>query len=416
MRRQAQQAFRRFGVGLFASCLVLFFHPSIAHAVPTLPVLPASFNQVYRDAFGNWGDCRMGTDGCPDTVDTAGCLITAFAMVLDYYGVQLAVPAVSSCTGKPRIGMDPGILNDWLKSHRGYGPCVGDAFGSCCLEWVNLPQHISLTTHENNSELGLDLVSQRIIDQALRAGRPVIAGVHWGNRCRGNSSQTEDCHWVVITGKLGITYAIIDPYNPVTTSSKGVTTTLAEGAHGRYIVDRFVVVSRAPAESQPLALRLSFEPNSGSFRERDRQRRLLHITGNDSPIYLYVRVTDPVGRIQYVSHAASSAALSSTVVTSAEKRSLYPAPRRFSDGTHEWHRTVLTDVIPGTYTWEAWAEDPSRPGEPLAYTVASYAVVPGSSVGSGFLPHEILAIGLVVGLLLGVTTVIYLVVMSRGSG
>jgi len=416
MRRRAQHAFRCFGAGFFASCLVLFFHLSIAQAAPILPVLSASFNQVYRDASGNWGDCRMGTDGCPDTVATAGCLITAFAMVLDYYGVQLAVPAVSSCTGKPRSGMDPGILNDWLKSHRGYGPCVGDAFGSCCLEWTNLPQQISIATHENNSELGVDSVSARIIDQALQAGRPVIAGVHWASHCRGNSSQTEDCHWVVITGKLGITYAIIDPYDPVMTSSKGVTTTLAEGAHGRYIVDRFVVVSRAPTELLPLALRLSFEPDSGSFRERDRQQRLLHITGNDLPVYLYVRVMDPVGRIQYVSHVSSSAAPSSSVVTSAEKRSLYPNPRRFSDGTHEWHRTVLSDVIPGTYTWETWAEDPHRPGEPLAYTVASYAVVPGSSVGSGFLPHEILAIGLAVGLLLGVTAVIYLVVMSRGSG
>ncbi len=416
MRRQAQQALRRFGVGLFVSCIVLCFHLSIAYAVPTLPVLPTSFNQGYRDAFGNWGDCRMGTGGCPDTIATAGCLITAFAIALDYYGVQLAVPAVSSCTGRPRIGMDPGILNDWLKRHGGYGPCAGDAFGSCCLEWANLPLQISIATHENNSELGVDSVSQRIIDQALRAGRPVIAGVHWGSHCRGNTSQTEDCHWVVITGKLGITYAILDPYNPVTTSSRGITTTLAEGAHGRYIVDRFVVVSRTPTELQPLALRLSFEPNGGSFRERDRQRRLLHIAGNDSPIYLYVRVTDPVGRIQYVSHVSSDAVPSSSVVTSAEKRSLYPTPRRFSDGTHEWHRTVLTEVTPGTYTWETWAEYPNRPGEALTYTVASYAVVPGSSVGSGYLPHEILAIGLAVGLLLGVTAVIYFVVMSRGSG
>ena len=358
----------------------------------------------------------MGTSGCPDTVATAGCLITAFAMVLDYYGVQLAVSAVSSCTGKPRIGMDPGIVNDWLKSHGGYGPCVGDAFGSCCLEWANLPQQVSIATHENNSELGVDSVSQRIIDQALQAGRPVIAGVHWGSHCRGNSSQTEDCHWVVITGKLGISYAIIDPYNPLSKSSKGVTTTLAEGAHGRYIVDRFVVVSRAPKELQPLALRLSFEPSSGSFRERDRQRRLLHITGNDSPIYLYVRVIDPAGRIQYVSHAASTAAPSSAVLTSQEKRSLYPGPRRFDDGSHEWQRTVLSEVMPGTYTWEAWAEDSNRPGEPLAYTVASYALVPGSPVGSGLSPHEILAIGLAVGLLLGVTTVIYLVVVSRAGG
>jgi hypothetical protein len=312
--------------------------------------------------------------------------------------------------------MDPGIFNDWLKSHRGYGPCVGDAFGSCCLEWVNLPPQVSITTYENDSELGVDSVSQRIIDRALQSGHPVIAGVHWGSHCRGNSSQTEDCHWVVITGKLGTTYAIIDPYNPVTTSRKGVTTTLVEGGHGRYIVDRFVVVSPAPAEMLPLALRLSFEPDSGIFRERDRQRRLLHITGNDSPVYLYVRVTEPAGRIQYVSHAATSAAPSSAVVTSVEKRSLYPGPRRFSDGPHEWQRTVLADVMTGAYIWEAWAEDPDRPGDLLAYTVASYAIVPGGSVGNVFSAHEILAISLAVGLLLGVTAVIYLVVVSRGSG
>jgi len=415
MRRRAQRTPRRFAVGLFAGCLALGLHLLIAHAAPALPVLPPSFSQGYRDAFGNWGDCRMGTDGCLDTVASAGCLIASFAMVLDYYGVQLAVPAASSFTGRPRSGMDPGILNDWLKIHRGYGRCAGEAFGSCCLEWANLPPQIALTTYENNSELGLDAVSQRIIDRALQAGHPVIAGVHWGSHCRGNIYQTEDCHWVVITGKLGITYAILDPYNPATTSSQGVATTLAEGVHGRYIVDRFVVVSPTPAASLPLALRLSFEPNRGSFREQDRQRRLLIITGNDSPVYLYVRLADPAGQIRYISHGSSGAAPRSGVVASEEKRSLYPTPRRFSDGPHEWQQTVLTDVMPGTYIWEAWAEDPARPGDPLAYAVASYAVVPGSAAGDVFSAHELLAVSLAVGILLSVATVIYLVVV-RGSG
>jgi len=411
MEHRGRAALRWVGVGLAGCCLVLSFLSFVVFSVPSLPLPPTSFNQGYRDGFGSWGDCRMGTDGCPDTIAAAGCLVTAFAMVLDYYGVELAVPASSSCTGKPRIGMDPGIFNDWLKSYGGYGHCAGDAFGNCCLEWTRLPQHISITTHENDSELGISSGSARIIDQALQAGHPVIAGVHWASHCRWNSAQTENCHWVVITGKLGITYAIIDPYNPVTTDHEGTTTTLAQGMHGRYVVDRFVVVSPVPEEERPLSLRLSFEPDVASFREGDRQRRLLTIVGSDSPIYLFVRVTDPAGRIEYVSHAS----LGSAVVVSGQPRSLYPAPRQFSDGSHEWQWTVLTDVRPGTYTWEAWAEDPDRPGETLAYTVASYVVVPGGPVGRVFSAQEILAIGLAVGLLLGVTTVLYLVVVSKGG-
>jgi hypothetical protein len=209
----------------------------------SLPTPLPSFNQAYRDASGIWGNCRMGTEGCTDRLEAAGCLIAAFAMILDYYQVEFFIPASSSCTGRARTGMDPGILNDWLRSHSGYGRCVQDPIGNCCLEWSRLPSQIALSFHENRSEVDLDVNARRTIDQALSAGYPIVAGVHWGAFCHGSVQKTEDCHWVVVTGKDGLTYEIVDPYNPLTSSREGIRTTLRRGSLGNYTIDRFVVVS-----------------------------------------------------------------------------------------------------------------------------------------------------------------------------
>jgi hypothetical protein len=53
---------------------------------------------------------------------------------------------------------------------------------------------------------------------------------------------------VVLTGKAGATYTIVDPYNPDTTSPTGLRTTLDKGSRGNYIIDRFVVVSRTAGD------------------------------------------------------------------------------------------------------------------------------------------------------------------------
>jgi hypothetical protein len=87
---------------------------------------------------------------------------------------------------------------------------------------------------------------------ALRQGNPVVAGVHWGTACRRGSSQTEDCHWVVLTGKTGSTYTIVDPYNRDHASSTGVRTTLDAGSLGAYTIDRFVIVTRTPGDVSAL--------------------------------------------------------------------------------------------------------------------------------------------------------------------
>lgn len=247
--------------GLVVVCLLSI---AVAAETSSLPRQMPAFNQAYRNGPNAWGDCALGTNGCPDQIHTTGCLITAFASVLAYYGVEVRVPASASCTGHSRSGMDPGILNDWLRASRGYGHCSQDPTGDCCLAWDQLPEAIDLVFHSNRSDVGISPVASVVIDHALRQGNPVIAGVHWGAFCRGDSGQSEDCHWVILTGKVGDTYAIVDPYNTDSTSPYGVRTTLEAGVHGSYIIDRFVVISRGDG-----ALRLTIDDTSWQSRSSD---------------------------------------------------------------------------------------------------------------------------------------------------
>ena len=227
--------------------------PALAFAEAILlPRTVPSFNQNFTDGPGAWGDCPLGTAGCPDQVCSTGCLVTAFSSVLGYYGIDVSVSARESCTGRARTGMDPGILNDWLRANQGFGHCAQDPIGNCCLAWDQLPEEIELDFYSNRNDDSLNPVAAVVIDHALREGRPVVAGVHWGAVCRSGSDQTEDCHWVVLTGKAGETYTIVDPINPDTTDPQGVRTTLDSGTHGEYIIDRFVVVSGSvPDPSDP---------------------------------------------------------------------------------------------------------------------------------------------------------------------
>ena len=234
---------------LFGGLALTIFAVAAVGQEIELPRDVPPFNQAYTDGPNAWGDCPLGTEGCPDQVCTTGCLTTAFASVLAYYGVELSVGRDDSCTGRARSGMDPGILNDWLRANGAYGHCVQDPVGNCCLVWGRLPVGIELTFHVNRSDVGINPVASVVIDHALRQARPVVAGVHWGVSCHGDTGQSEDCHWVVLTGKSDDTYSILDPYNPDATSPYGIRTTLDAGVRGAYVIDRFVIVEYSPNET-----------------------------------------------------------------------------------------------------------------------------------------------------------------------
>lgn len=250
---------RAYGRTLLATWIVISVLGIVAMGESILlPRSVSSFNQNYTEGPDAWGDCSLGTRGCPDQICTTGCLVTAFSCVLGYYDIEVTVPASASCIGRARTGMDPGILNDWLRANGGFGHCAQDPLGDCCLAWSQLPGDIELTFHANRSDDGLNPISSVVIDHALRSGEPVVAGVHWDAFCRGGSSQSEDCHWVVLTGKIGDRYTIVDPMNLDASDPNGVRTTLDAGTRGAYIIDRFVVVSRA----QPTTVATSAEPTT----------------------------------------------------------------------------------------------------------------------------------------------------------
>ena len=351
----------------------------------------------------------MGTNGCPDLIAKTGCLITAFAMVLDYYGVALSIPTASSCTGKARVGMDPGILNDWLKIHGGYGRCGQNPIGNCCLEWTHLPPQISITTYSNQFSNGIDALSRQRIDQALSTGYPIVCGVHWGSHCHGSTTQSEDCHWVVITGEYDGTYTIIDPYNQDSSDPRGIETTLDYGVFGNYTIDRFVIVSGIVPSSAP-RLEISFEPLGEVFHSGDRQTRLLQLSRiDDGESYLlYARVIDPSGDIRYAHYRGEIRSPDAPLSYSATKRSLYPEPRRFESGKFIWNRKHLDNAKLGTWTWEVWLEDPSRLGFPIASDIATYTIEERTEpVPSGF------AVLVALGLTLIVTAIVYTVVLLQ---
>ena len=371
----------------------------------SLPVTVSAFNQEYQGPNGYWGNCGLGTNGCPDKISTTGCLIAAFAMVLDYYNVSLSIPRESSCTDTARTGMDPGILNDWLKTHGGYGKCGSD-IGSCCLEWTHLPPQISVTQYFNHSEQGMDSTAQRMIDQSLRQGYPVISGGHWGSHCHGSTTQTEDCHWVVITGKKDSIYTIIDPYNSDTTDPSGVRTTLYKGRLGHYIIDRYVVIQGIVASSPLVNLRLSlsFSP-SGTVKSGVTQVRSISITGAspDAPAFLYSRVIDPHGGISYAYYRSQAQA---KLHYSREKRSFYPTPRAFSNGTILLNKESTASENNGIWTWEVWAEDPQDPGTPHGYDIAAYTI---SSSGT----QTQTGIAIVLALAIFIASLIYVSILLR---
>ena len=342
--------------------------PSLAQENITLPATIPAFNQAYSNANGYWGECEMGTNGCPDSIATAGCLITAFSMVLGYYDVNLFIPREASCTATARTGMDPGILNDWLKTHDGYGKCGSD-IGSCCLEWTHLPPQVSTTQYVNRSENGIASTAGRVIDESLRQGYPVICGVNWGSYCHGSTTQTEDCHWVVITGKKGETYTIIDPYNRNKDDAAGVRTTLDHGTFGSYTIDRYVVVKGTVPSSRLSSVRLSLSLSRIGLT----QATSLTIAGADpnAQMLLYVRVTDPHGNVKYVYYRSAGDV---NLSHAREKRSFYPAARSFSNGTFMLYKASTAGEEPGTWTWEVWAEDPQNPGATYGYNITAYTI------------------------------------------
>ncbi len=379
-------------VALLSTTLIilLIVVPLFAQALP----IPG-FNQTYRDSHGYWGANPMGTNGCPDRIETAGCLITSLAAVLDYYGIKLTIPAAESHTGKEQMGMDPGILNDWLRAHGGYGRCTTDRVGKCCLEWTAIPW-ITLSGHTNSAVSGLDSASRSLIDSALAHGYPVIAGVHWGAHCHGTTVKTENCHWVVITGVVGTTYTITDPYNRNAHDPRGIRTTLNRGVFGAYTIDRFVIAS-GPVPTQPTeAIHLAFSPVPAAVGKI----AVILSTTTGGKYLVFVQVVYPDGTVYYARRPTSA---SLSLQLAPGKTSLISGPMDIVPGKNVigWLDTHARP--PGAYTILVQLEDPHRPGTAVATAVGALSPPEVTPVKSTTIGMEI-AIAVVIALVVSLAT------------
>ena len=219
-----------------------------------------------------------------------------------------------------------------------------------------------------------------IIDHALRQGYPVIAGVHWGAFCNGGSSQSEDCHWVILTGKRDDTYTIVDPFNPDPTSPYGVRTTLDAGVRGSYIIDRFVVIEAL--SSNQVRLEIKAVPQQMTHQVGNRIRLTLGTPGTAGLLLPFARATMPSGLVAY---AVLDEMATGSLRYSATRESLVPDPRPLSSDWIWCDRTLAESDV-GRWTWEVWVERDGQPGIKLGHQTIAYEVRPATaSIGAAVL-------------------------------
>ena len=183
---------------------------------------PAAINvPLFSQQDNLWKSHELGTCAS-DTLGSAGCAVISVAMVYAKYGVVL-----SSTAG---VGMNPDILNAWLRDNGRYGADAGG--GLCDIQWWRLPAGVQYT--------GSDTSGARL-NAELAAGRPVIARVH---------NTKMPMHFVVITGQHGATYDINDPLSLTRRQ-------LDDGSPDAYIVDTFHYFRPSPASATTTAYRVS---------------------------------------------------------------------------------------------------------------------------------------------------------------
>jgi len=127
-----------------------------------------------------WANDKIG--GTDETLAEVGCAVTSAAMVLTHRGIEA----------------DPAVLNRFLSKHpKGYTP-QGWIYWEIAAEFDALRTDQLLPHYE-------DAPSFRLIDTNLMRGNPVIV------RVRMPSGTT---HFVVIVGKRGFDYLVLDPLVP----------------------------------------------------------------------------------------------------------------------------------------------------------------------------------------------------------
>ena len=142
-----------------------------------------SFKLVYLSQQDTkWKSDILGFGDPEDTIGYVGCALTSVAMLLSGHGYSET----------------PKTLNQKLKNAQG--------FVSAAIRWGSVSQIYPNVTVRSNISCTTTPAPLELIDAAIAAGQPAIVQVDYSNA---PGIQT---HWVVLYGKKGDDYLMLDPW------------------------------------------------------------------------------------------------------------------------------------------------------------------------------------------------------------
>src|SRR5918993_2650130 len=142
-----------------------------------------SFKLVYiSQQDTKWKSDILGFGDPEDTIGYVGCALTSVAMLLSGHGYSET----------------PKTLNQKLKNAQG--------FVSAAIRWGSVSQVYPNVTVRSNISCTTTPAPLELIDAAIAAGQPAIVQVDYSNA---PGIQT---HWVVLYGKKGDDYLMLDPW------------------------------------------------------------------------------------------------------------------------------------------------------------------------------------------------------------
>jgi hypothetical protein len=161
------------------------------------------YEALFLQRAAPWGDDPYGSYLDDDTVNTVGlwgCYMTAAAMIARYHADQQGAPAT----------ITPEDLNRWLRQNKRYD---GNSFNPIALPDYAVAHGVTLSRGAAIAG-GRSAASDRVLDDYLRSGNPVILKVP-------APASPSKIHFVVAIGKAtagdAATYAVLDPYYGETT-------------------------------------------------------------------------------------------------------------------------------------------------------------------------------------------------------
>ncbi len=242
---------------------------NVDFTVHTVPLYTQVVSQYpYRLPKDEWADLNYANGGigkysCAKTenatIKKCGCAITSMVMLGRYYNINFGIDGTN---------VDPGSINYWLTSNKGYLTSYSDINGS--LIWGKAMEYLgNIENGVKKTHLTLDFYNASstadgaIINNYLDSAKPAIA---YSGRFG---------HYFVIDNKLAATYGIKDPawYNTKTLNDSDNPTQYVRGYGNKF--DKANLFSYLPVSKQISAAMYFYLASPAEYLITDPQGRRL---------------------------------------------------------------------------------------------------------------------------------------------